>query len=195
MLVCGLASALLLSSQVMAETMAETTLAQGVEAVREGLASFYGGKFHGRRTASGERFDKKKFSAASNHFPLGSWLAVRRPGSGQCAVVLVNDRMSRRQQHRIVDLSKSAADYLGMLRAGISQVQVVALAADFQARWQAAPPAEKAASCHAAFTPAAAIDLGDLEALPAAAAGLLQTNLPIFPHEEGRRLSEESSVR
>ncbi|WP_205201033.1 septal ring lytic transglycosylase RlpA family protein [Azonexus hydrophilus] len=191
MLVCGLASALLLTSPA----AADITLAQGVEAVREGLASFYGGKFHGRRTASGERFDKKKFSAASNHFPLGTWLAVRRPESGQCAVVRVNDRMSRRQQHRIVDLSKGAADYLGMLRAGISQVQVVALAADFEARWQAAAPEEKTASCHAAFAPDDAIDLGDLDALPATAAGLLETNLPVFPHGENRRLSEESSVR
>ena len=96
MLVCGLASALLLTSPA----AADITLAQGVEAVREGLASFYGGKFHGRRTASGERFDKKKFSAASNHFPLGTWLAVRRQESGQCAVVRVNDHMRRRQQHR-----------------------------------------------------------------------------------------------
>lgn len=191
MLVCGLASALLLTSPA----AADITLAQGVEAVREGLASFYGGKFHGRRTASGERFDKKKFSAASNHFPLGTWLAVRRPENGQCVVVRVNDRMSRRQQHRIVDLSKGAADYLGMLRAGISQVQVVALAADFQARWQAAAPEEKTASCHAAFAPDDAIDLGDLDALPATAAGLLETNLPVFPHGEDRLLSEESSVR
>ena len=43
-----------------------------------GSASYYGGDFHGRRTATGESFDARGFTAASNRFPLGSWVAVRR---------------------------------------------------------------------------------------------------------------------
>lgn len=123
MLVCGLASALLLTSPA----AADITLAQGVEAVREGLASFYGGKFHGRRTASGERFDKQQFTAASHHFPLGTWLAVRHADKAQCAIVKVNDRMSRRQRGRLLDLSKGVAAHLGMLRAGLAPVEAVVL--------------------------------------------------------------------
>lgn len=98
----------------------------------EGLASFYGGKFNGRKTASGEVFDKTQFTAASNHFPLGSMLVVRRPVSGLCAIVRVNDRMHRRHKLRIVDLSKSAASSLEMLQVGVTRVQVIALGPDWQ---------------------------------------------------------------
>ncbi len=148
------------------------------ESPSEGLASFYGGKFHGRRTASGEVFDKKKFSAASNHFPLGTWLAVHRPDNGQCAIVRVNDRMSRRQQHRLLDLSKSAAEYLGMLRAGISRVQVAVLAAE-QAVLQTLSGG--AADCRTFFAASPAVDLGDIDNLPAPAAGLPETGLHAHP--------------
>lgn len=150
----------------------------GAELPSEGLASFYGGKFHGRRTASGEVFDKKKFSAASNHFPLGTWLAVHRPDNGQCAIVRVNDRMSRRQQHRLLDLSKSAAEYLGMLRAGISRVQVAVLAAE-QAVLQTLSGG--VADCRTFFAASPAVDLGDIDNLPAPAAGLPEAGLHAHP--------------
>lgn len=95
--------------------------------VVEGLASYYGSKFHGRKTASGERFDKTAFTAASNRFPLGSSVAVRRPANGLCVVVRINDRMHSRHRARIVDLSKAAADYLEMRQAGVTRVEVVRL--------------------------------------------------------------------
>jgi len=104
-----------------------------VDAV-EGLASFYASKFHGRKTASGEIFDKTSFTAASNRFPLGSQVAVLRPANGLCVVVRINDRMHRRQRARIIDLSKAAADYLEMLQAGVVKVRVVLLDESLQAR-------------------------------------------------------------
>lgn len=101
--------------------------ASGQTVLGEGLASYYGGKFNGRRTASGEVFDKTEFTAASNRFPLGSMLAVRRPANGLCAIVRVNDRMHRRLKLRIIDVSKSAASSLDLVQIGVSRVQVVPL--------------------------------------------------------------------
>jgi rare lipoprotein A len=91
-----------------------------------GSASFYGYGFQGRRVATGERFDVKSFTAASNHFPLGSQVVVRRLDSERCAIVKVNDRMGRHHQ-RIIDVSRGAAEYLGMLRAGVVLVRVAPL--------------------------------------------------------------------
>lgn len=93
--------------------------------ILRGRASYYGKsqKFHGRRTANGERFDGRAFTAASNRFPLGSWIAVRRPGSEHCVVVWVNDRMHGRHRERIVDLSLAAAQAIDMVRAGVVPVE------------------------------------------------------------------------
>ena len=89
-----------------------------------GQASFYGSGFQGRRTATGERFDVRQFTAASNHFPLGTRLAVRRVDKDLCVIVKVNDRMHTRHRKRIIDVSRGAAEYLGMLRAGVVFVRV-----------------------------------------------------------------------
>jgi len=92
-----------------------------------GSASFYGHGFQGRRSASGERFDVRAFTAASNHFPLGSWVAVQRLDNGRCAIVKVNDRMHTKHQRRIIDVSRSVASYLDMIRAGVVMVRVAPL--------------------------------------------------------------------
>jgi len=89
-----------------------------------GQASFYGSGFQGRRTATGERYDVRQFTAASNHFPLGTRLAVRRVDKDLCAIVKVNDRMHAKHRKRIIDVSRGAAEYLGMLRAGVVFVSI-----------------------------------------------------------------------
>ena len=93
-----------------------------------GSASFYGGDFHGRRTATGEVFDARRFTAASNRFPLGSWVAVRRLDNGRCAIVKVNDRMHWSHKRRVIDLSRGAAEHLDMIKAGVVLVRVALLA-------------------------------------------------------------------
>lgn len=97
--------------------------------ILRGKASYYGKtrKFQGRRTANGERFDSRAFTAASNRFPLGSWIAVRRPGTEHCVVVWVNDRMHSRHKQRIVDLSLAAAESIQMVAAGVVAVEARAL--------------------------------------------------------------------
>lgn len=119
-----------------------------------GQASFYGRGFQGRKTATGERFDFQAFTAASNHFPLGTMVAVRRLDNDRCAVVKVNDRMHAKHRRRVIDVSYGVADYLEMIRAGVVMVRVAPLRQDWQqqglAACQAAFEAEKAcADCPA----------------------------------------------
>ena len=90
-----------------------------------GKASFYSKAFHGRKTASGERYSHDVISAASNRFPMGTLVAVRRVTSARCVVVRINDRMGHRS--RVIDLSREAAVRLGMIDAGVTEVDVVPL--------------------------------------------------------------------
>lgn len=94
--------------------------------VLEGYASWYGGKFHGRKTSSGENFDKFKYTAASRHFDMHTYLLVRNLENGREVVVRVNDR-GPHKKGRIIDLSRSAAEKLGMLKKGVVKVQVMPL--------------------------------------------------------------------
>ena len=110
-----------------------------------GHASFYGNKFQGRKTSTGERFDVRLFTAASNRFPLGTMLAVRRMDNDRCAIVKVNDRMHAKHRKRIIDVSRSVAEYLGMIRAGVVFVSV----APVKDGWRE----HGGAACQAAFEP------------------------------------------
>lgn len=124
---------------------ADVGTAEIVEAELLGLhgsASFYSQSFHGRPTSTGERYDSRGFTAASNRFPLGSWVAVRRLDNERCAVVRINDRMHGRLRKRIIDVSRGVAEYLDMIRAGVVLVRVTPL----KERRYADP------SCQAAFT-------------------------------------------
>jgi len=87
-----------------------------------GLASWYGSKFHGRRTASGEVYDMYGMSAAHRTLPLPSYVRVRNPANGKEVVVRVNDRGPFHSQ-RIVDLSSAAAYKLDLLR-GVGGVEI-----------------------------------------------------------------------
>ena len=95
-----------------------------------GQASFYGKSFQGRKTSTGERFDRREFTAASNRFPLGSRVAVRRIDNDRCAIVKINDRMHARHRKRVIDVSHGVAEYLGMLRAGVVFVRVAPVRGD-----------------------------------------------------------------
>lgn len=95
-----------------------------------GKASFYGPRFQGRKTASGDIFNNKLFTAASNLIPLGTLVAVKRPDTNLCVVVKVNDRMHPRHRARVIDLSQNAARYLDMVRDGVIKVQIMKVPAD-----------------------------------------------------------------
>jgi rare lipoprotein A len=87
-----------------------------------GLASWYGRKFHGRRTSSGEPYDMYAMTAAHPTLPIPSYARVRNPANGREVVVRVNDR-GPFHPGRIIDLSYTAALRLGVLR-GVAPVEV-----------------------------------------------------------------------
>lgn len=97
------------------------------EGYREkGVASWYGGRFHGRRTASGEIYDMHDHTAAHKTLPMGTVLLVRNLENGKTTVVRVNDR-GPFVKNRIIDLSLGAAREIGMVRKGTARVEIVAL--------------------------------------------------------------------
>jgi rare lipoprotein A len=90
--------------------------------VQTGLASWYGRKFHGRSTASGEAYNMYAMTAAHKTMPLPSYARVRNPANGREVVVRVNDR-GPFHSDRIIDLSYTAALKLGLL-GGVAKVEI-----------------------------------------------------------------------
>jgi rare lipoprotein A len=110
-------------------TDAEARRRAAARAVEEGSASYYGAKFVGRKTASGERYDPNKLTAAHKTLPLGTRIRVTRTSGGKAGVsveVRVNDRCGC-THGRIVDLSLVAARKIGMLHAGVVAVKLEVL--------------------------------------------------------------------
>jgi rare lipoprotein A len=93
----------------------------------QGTASYYGGKFHGRKTASGERFNQEGRTAAHKTLPLGTKVRVTNLRNGETVDVKINDR-GPYHGGRIIDLSKGAARELGMLPAGTAKVKLEVIA-------------------------------------------------------------------
>ncbi len=94
--------------------------------VEEGLASWYGPGFHGRRTANGERYDMYQFTAAHKVLPMNTYVLVTNLENGRQTIVRINDR-GPFVKGRIIDLSYAAARALGMHRQGVARVRLVAL--------------------------------------------------------------------
>jgi rare lipoprotein A len=94
--------------------------------VQEGWASYYGTAHHGRRTASGERFDEHQLTAAHRSLPFGTLVRVTNLGNGREVVVTINDRGPFRK-HRVIDVSSRAARDLGFLRQGTVRVRIEAI--------------------------------------------------------------------
>jgi rare lipoprotein A len=87
------------------------------------VASYYGARFHGRQTANGERFDMHAMTAAHPSLPFDTRVRVTHLDSGRQIVVRINDR-GPFIKGRIIDLSRSAAEKLGMIRSGVARVRV-----------------------------------------------------------------------
>ena len=100
-------------------------LAQRQPFRQRGVASWYGRRFHGQKTASGEPYDMYAMSAAHPTLPIPSYVRVTNLGNGRSVVVRVNDR-GPFHASRIIDLSYAAAYRLGYIQAGSAQVEVEA---------------------------------------------------------------------
>ena len=92
----------------------------------QGIASWYGPGFYGHKTASGEKFTAKGLTAAHKTLPFGTMLRVTNIDNGRSVVVRVNDR-GPFVRNRIIDLSKSAAEKIGMMGTGTARVEVATL--------------------------------------------------------------------
>jgi rare lipoprotein A len=91
--------------------------------VETGLASWYGPRLHGKRTASGEVFNQEKFTAAHRTLPWGSRVKVTNLANGKSVVVQINDR-GPSVRGRILDVSRAAARALGMVKSGTTTVRI-----------------------------------------------------------------------
>lgn len=91
--------------------------------IQEGIASFYGKRFHLRKTSNGEIFHMDSLTAAHKTLPFGTVLKVTRIETGGTVYVRVNDRLPR-YSRRMIDLSRAAATQLDMIHDGISRVKL-----------------------------------------------------------------------
>jgi peptidoglycan lytic transglycosylase len=101
-------------------------MAQAHDFRQKGIASWYGKKFHGRKTSSGEVYDMYAMTAAHKTLPLGTYVKVRHAGNGKETVVKVNDR-GPFVRGRIIDLSYTAAKKIDIIGTGTARVEIVAL--------------------------------------------------------------------
>jgi len=98
--------------------------AHDTHGVQHGLATFYGDEQQGGPTASGERFDKRKLTAAHRTLPLGTRVRVTNTRNGRSVEVRINDRGPFGGHGRIIDVSEAAARRLDMVKAGVVPVTI-----------------------------------------------------------------------
>jgi rare lipoprotein A len=141
---------------------------------QRGVASWYGVKFHGQRTSSGEPYDMYKMTAAHPTLPIPSYARVTSLDSGKSVVVRINDR-GPFHSDRIVDVSYTAALKLGLLGKGSHQVEIERLFPDDPTRIATVRRAA-ASAAQAAPAPAeiAALMLEDRVAMDSAAVARAQ---------------------
>jgi rare lipoprotein A len=105
-----------------------TTMKSAAGFQQRGLASWYGTKFHGRRTSSGEPYDMYAMTAAHKSLPLPTYVLVHNLDNNRTAIVRVNDR-GPFHSGRIIDLSYAAAIKLGVAGTGVARVEIRSLTA------------------------------------------------------------------
>ncbi len=95
--------------------------------IGQGSASYYAARFNGRRTASGERFDNGAMTAAHRTLPFGSLVRVTNTANGKSVIVRINDR-GPFSAGRMIDVSRAAADELGLVARGHGNVELALIA-------------------------------------------------------------------
>ncbi len=161
--------------------------------VEQGIASYYGTKFHGRRTSNMEVYDMYAFTAAHKHLPLPSFARVTNLDNGRSVVVRVNDR-GPFHEGRVIDLSYAAAVKLDIHPRGTGRVEVRALVPD-ELGPTPAPADTRVAAVQA--TPAASSMDGLVAALPVAAAAAdgPRPDVPPVPGPAGGGAAPEQRYR
>ena len=93
------------------------------DAAMSGTAAWYGRKFNGRRTASGERFNASALTAAHASLPFGTRVRVTNTENRKSVVVTINDRLNA-SAGRVIDMSRASAQRLGMIKDGTAPVRI-----------------------------------------------------------------------
>src|SRR4029450_3184708 len=107
---------------VMTLVMAGAT-GMAVAQTEEGVANFYSDKFQGKKTSSGEVYDKDKLTASHKKLPYGTKVKVTNVDNGKSVVVTVNDRMAV-SNPAIIDVTRRAAEELGFVQSGKAKVKL-----------------------------------------------------------------------
>lgn len=94
-----------------------------LESPNSGVATYYSDLFQGRRTASGEFYDKNKLTAAHRTLPIGTKIKITRTDNQKSVIVRINDR-GPYTRNRVLDISKAAAEKIGLLRVGKATVSI-----------------------------------------------------------------------
>lgn len=105
------------------DPLVEPATGDVLEYLGSGHASYYGRRFAGRPTASGETFDPKLFTAAHRTLPFGSLVRVTNPRNGRSVIVRINDR-GPFVKGREIDISRAAAEEIGLVRRGVAMVEL-----------------------------------------------------------------------
>lgn len=103
--------------------VSQPTFAQSTKKTQVGSASWYGSKYHGRKTSSGERYNKNDMTAAHKTLPFGTKVKVTNPANDESVILRINDR-GPFVGNRIIDVSEAAARKLGMHSKGVARVKV-----------------------------------------------------------------------
>ena len=104
------------------EKKVEDILESTAHEISTGVVSWYGGKFHGRKTATGEMYDKHELTAAHKSLPFGTKVKVTNIRNGKSVVVEINDR-GPYAKSRVLDLSQAAFSEIGHTNTGVMQVE------------------------------------------------------------------------
>ena len=117
-------------SQKPAKSMKDNLKSAGEKAknliVKYGTASYYAVRFHNRKTASGELYNKDILTAACNSLPLNSWVKVTNLRNDKSVIVKINDRLHKNNK-RLLDLSNAAAEKLAFISSGTTKVKMEVL--------------------------------------------------------------------
>ena len=104
------------------EKMVDEIMERTADNISTGVVSWYGGKFHGRKTASGEKYDKHELTAAHKSLPFGTKVKVTNIRNGKSVVVEINDR-GPYAKSRVLDLSQAAFSEIGHTNTGVMKVE------------------------------------------------------------------------
>lgn len=164
--------------------------------VEEGIASWYGPDFHERMTASGEQYDQHEMTAAHKTLPMPSLVRVTRLDTGQTVDVRVNDR-GPFVKGRIIDLSKAAAEEIGLDKSGLAKVRVEYLGQDTDQYIASvglkAPWWGNIQYATAAPAPEVAMSSSETEIASAGPAPLIASDLPPPPQENTQAIASASN--